>query len=121
MNRTNLLLLGFLILLFAHISIGYASNLNWVLFGTVLWGTQRGITEGMLSVMVSDYVPKELRGTGFGIYYLVVSVSTATASAIAGIISQRSGEGMAFLFGGVVCMFAIALLLAVKHLLSKKD
>ncbi|MBR1479374.1 MAG: MFS transporter [Alphaproteobacteria bacterium] len=121
MNRTNLLLVGFLILLFAHISIGCANNLNWVLFGTVLWGAQRGITEGILSVVVSDYVPKELRGTGFGIYYLVVSVSTAVASAVAGVISQQSGEGAAFLFGGVVCLFALLLLFAVRRFLSKKD
>lgn len=120
MERTTILFMGFVLLLFAHLSIGYAPNLSVLLLGTVLWGAQRGITESVIATLVSDYVPKELRGTGFGIYYLVVSVSTAIASAFAGVISQAKGEAFAFIIGAGFCFFAIILISGFKKKLVQK-
>ncbi|MDR2666663.1 MAG: MFS transporter [Holosporales bacterium] len=117
-NRTTLLLGGFIALLLAHLLIGYAKNLTFVFCGTVLWGVQRGITEGLFATLVSDYVPKDLRGTGFGVYYLIISAATATASTIAGIISQCNGEASAFIVGAVFSCCAILTLLLCKKALA---
>lgn len=121
-DRTFLLLIGFLVLLIAHASIGLACNIYWVIWGTILWGIQRGIIDSLLSTLISDYVPKGLRGTGFGIYYLIVSASTAVATVIAGFVSQHNGEGMAFTFG-IGCSFIAILILTVlrKVLLLKPE
>lgn len=120
MNRVNLLFLGFFFLLFAHISMGYATSLAWVLFGTVLWGIQRGITEGLFAILISDYVPKELRGTCFGVYYLVVSFSTMIATVFAGWISERNGGSAAFIFGALFCSLAVILLFICRKTLSTR-
>jgi MFS family permease len=114
-GRTRLLLIGFATLFLAHVSMGFAVNLQMVLFGTVLWGCQRGITDGLLATMIADYVPKELRGTGFGMYYFVVSLSTAIASAVAGMIAQLHGEACAFIMGACFCSAAAVLLYAFRN------
>ncbi|MDR0640524.1 MAG: MFS transporter [Holosporales bacterium] len=113
-NRIRVLFIGIFSLLSAHLTLGFANNLGIVFMGTVFWGIQRGITDSMFAVLVSDYVPKDLRGTGFGVYYLVVSASTASACAFAGAVSQAKGEHMAFLSGAAVCSLAACLLFICK-------
>ncbi len=120
-DRTSVLLIGFVFLFLAHISMGFATNLIWIFFGTVLWGIQRGMNDSLFSTLISDYIPKELRGTGFGVYYLIVSASTAFATIIAGIISQKSGEGMAFICGSVFATVAICLLIAFRKKLKNNS
>ena len=119
-NRTNLLLAGFIILFISHLTIFGASNLYFVFFGTFLWGIQVGITQSIISALVSDYTPKELRGTGFGVYYFITAISTATASSLAGFFSQKNNgdESAAFLYGAIVCFASIIALLSVKKSLS---
>jgi MFS family permease len=118
MSRTTVLFIGIVFLALAHLAIGFARGLAMVFLGTIFWGIQRGITEAMFATLVSDYVPKDLRGTGFGTYYLIVSGSTASASAMAGVISQSFGEGAAFLGGACVCCFALSVLLLFRKALS---
>ncbi|MBQ9335621.1 MAG: MFS transporter [Alphaproteobacteria bacterium] len=114
MSRINLLFIGFAMLFFADISIGFANNLFWIWIGATLWGIQRGMSEGIFAVLVSDHVPQGLKGTGFGMYYTVVAVSTFCASTLAGLISQRSSESMAFVCGAAICVIASTILFAVR-------
>ncbi|MDR1476367.1 MAG: MFS transporter [Holosporales bacterium] len=118
MNRTTVLFIGIIFLALAHLTIGCASGLSMIFLGTIFWGIQRGITEAMFATLVSDYVPKNLRGTGFGTYYLIVSISAASASALAGMVSQSFGEGAAFLSGACICCFSIIFLLFFRKSLS---
>ena len=100
--------------------MGFANNLFWIFLGTIFWGVQRGMTDSLFSTLISDYIPKELRGTGFGVYYLIVSASTAIATVIAGNVSQSSGEGMAFIIGAVFATAAICLLTLFSKVLRLK-
>ncbi|MDR3224110.1 MAG: MFS transporter [Holosporales bacterium] len=117
-GRLNLLLFGFATLLSAHLLMGFAINISMIICGTITWGIQRGISEGLFSTLVSDYVPKDLRGTGFGVYYFVVSISTAIASALAGKISHLAGEQWAFKMGIITSIVAILLFLICKKRLN---
>jgi MFS family permease len=118
MGRTTVLFIGIIFLALAHLAIGFAQDLTMIFLGTIFWGIQRGITEAMFATLVSDYVPKDLRGTGFGTYYLIVSGSTASASAMAGIVSQSFGEGAAFLCGACVSCLALFLLMIFRRSLA---
>ena len=118
-DRVNLLNAGFAMLFLADICIGFANSLIWIWIGALLWGLQRGMTEGIFATLVSDYAPKELRGTGFGLYYTVVAISTFFASIFAGKVSQASSEADAFLTGAVICLFAICTLLKLKKYLRR--
>ncbi len=119
MNKVNLLFIGFLTLFAADMSIGYASSIFWIFMGTALWGIQRGMTEGIFAILVSDYVPKDLRGTGFGVYYIIVAVATFLATNLAGKIAQKGGEAGAFLSGSLICLVAILSLITLRKILSE--
>jgi MFS family permease len=120
-EKTTILLFGFLILLVAHLTIYTAPNLYFLFLGTVIWGLQIGITQSIFAILVSDYVPKDLRGTGFGVFYFTTAVSTAVASLNAGFVSNVSGtEATAFLCGAIFCSCSIMMLLIFKKKLSSK-
>lgn len=120
-DRTHVLLIGFMVLFLAHISMGFATNLIWIFLGTIFWGIQKGMTDSLFSTLISDYIPEELRGTGFGVYYLIVSASTAFATIIAGFVSQKNGEGMAFICGAVFSFIALSLLVIFRKKLQNNS
>jgi MFS family permease len=117
-NRVAVLLIGFVLLFVSHLTIYLASSLSFVFVGTVLWGMQIGITQCILSTLVSEYVPNELRGTGFGVYYFITAISTAFSNIVAGFVSDTHGtESAAFLYGAVFsAMAVIALIICYKKL-----
>ncbi len=117
-DRKNVLLFGFIIFTLSHLSIGLAPNLYFIFLGTILWGTHEGITDSMFASLISDYIPKELRGTGFGLYSLLSSVSMIFASIIAGYVSDKFGMHVAFISGAVLGTITIVILLAIKPFLS---
>lgn len=119
MERSFLLFVGLCLSLSSHLLIGLAPNLTLVFIGTITWGAQVGIVQSITATLVSDYVPKELRGTGFGVYYFIVAATTASASMIAGFISQTKGEGAAFIIGATFCSLAIVMFCFMKkHLIA---
>ena len=117
-DRKNVLLFGFIIFTLSHLSIGFAPNLYFIFLGTILWGTHEGITDSMFASLISDYIPKDLRGTGFGLYSLISSVSMIFASLIAGYISESFGMNVAFISGAILGIITIVILLFIKPFLS---
>ena len=73
-----------------------ATNTNdhsWTgLTGVALWGVHMGITQGLLATMVADTAPADLRGTAYGIFNLVSGIAMLAASAVAGLLWDRSGR-----------------------------
>ena len=72
----------------------------------------------MFASLISDYIPKDLRGTGFGLYSLISSVSMIFASLIAGHISESFGMNVAFISGAILGIITIVILLFIKPFLS---
>ncbi|MDR1488744.1 MAG: MFS transporter [Holosporales bacterium] len=114
-ERTTLLLIGLIMLFSAHLLIYSSSSLYGIFLGLVIWGSQFGINQAIVSVLVSDYVPKGLRGTGFGVYYVITAIATGFASFFAGIMSAKTGsEVTAFFYGAIFSGISIILLLFLK-------
>lgn len=108
----NVLLFGIMMAIVSHITIFFAANINHLILGTVIWGINVGIGQSIIAALVATYIPKDLRGTGFGVYYLLTAASTSAASIIAGIVSDYVNNGSAAFFGGAVfCSIALLLLL----------
>lgn len=111
MDRKKLLLLGLILFCLSHLSIGLAPNLTAIFIGTILWGAHEGITDIIFAGLISDYVPKHLRGTGFGLYSLISSCSMVIANNIAGLVSDCFGIHTAFIYGSIVGFISISVLL----------
>ena len=107
-DRYSLLTIGFLLLIAADTLLAAAHGAAMLMAGVVLWGLHMGFTQGLLAAMVADTAPSSLRGSAFGLFYLVSGVAMLLASALAGGLWQWVGPSATFIAGaGFVALAAI--------------
>jgi MFS family permease len=114
-SRPALLLFGIALLIAADLVLAMEGGVVAVLAGAALWGLHMGATQGLLSALVADAVPGDLRGTAFGLYSLVTGVALLAASVIAGALWTAVGPGATFIAGAVFATLA-ALALPARRL-----
>ena len=119
LDRKKVLLIGLVFFLFSYSFIGFATNLIMILFGSILWGGGDGITITTFNSLICDYVPKRLHGTSFSIYYLVLACFTVIANNIAGILSDKFGINVAFIYSAIMVLITITLLLYISNYLKR--
>jgi len=107
-----LLVFGLGILVIADTVLAIAHS-PWVAFlGAGFWGLHMAFTQGLLSKLVADSAPAELRGTAFGIFNLVSGAALLLASVIAGSLWSSYGASATFIAGAVFAAIALTGLLA---------
>ncbi|HRZ58416.1 MAG TPA: MFS transporter [Candidatus Paceibacterota bacterium] len=115
-SQRTLLFLGLALLIAADFMLASAVSPLFVLGGAALWGLHMAFTQGLLSKLVADTAPPELRGTGFGVFNLVSGSTLLLASVIAGALWSALGPSATFLAGAVFAvMAAIGLLATVRQ------
>jgi MFS family permease len=100
-SRRSLLVAGLLVLFIADIVLAIADSPLLALAGAALWGLHMALTQGLLSVLVAETAPAELRGTAFGLFNLVVGGALLFASVIAGSLWSAYGPPATFIAGGI--------------------
>jgi MFS family permease len=113
MNRSIFLVLGIFALIGADWFLWKASSFEMLIVGTVLWGIQMGLAQSMFAAMVADVVPQDLRGTGFGFFYLVSAIFSVLSGLSAGYVANTFGLAQTFAFSGVVAVVALVVLLVL--------
>lgn len=98
-GRRGLLAAGLAVLIAADLVLAWAPSVAWVMAGVALWGLHMGLTQGVLSTLVTDAAPTDLRGTGFGVVNLVSGVAALLSSVIAGVLWDQLGASPVFLTG----------------------
>jgi len=91
LGRPGPIVCGFITLIAADLILGFATGVWPVLLGVVLWGLYMGLTQGVLTAMVSDTAPNSLRGTAFGVFNLISGIALLLASALAGVLWDQLG------------------------------
>ena len=90
-----------------------AATAPWhVLTGATLWGLHMAFTQGLLSKLVADHSPADLRGTAFGLFHLALGVALLLASVVAGLLWSAFGPAWTFLAGAAFALIATVGLLA---------
>ena len=110
-DRNRLLAIGVGALVAADGVLAVASSWPLVLAGAGLWGLHMAATQGLLSAMVADAAPDDLRGSAFGVFNVVQGCSLLLASAFAGVLWQAAGPAAAFLVGAACALAALFLAL----------
>lgn len=113
-GRYNVLALGFCCLIAGDLMLAYAWGVEIVLAGVALCGIQMAVTQSLFMSLVADTVPEDLRGTGFGMYYLICACSVIISNSSAGVIADHFGESMSFICSMVVAIIALVLLLMIR-------
>jgi MFS family permease len=98
-DRRTLLIIGLGLLIGADLVLAMASSVGAVAVGVILWGLHMGLTQGLLSAMVADTAPTELRGTAFGMFNMFCGIALLAASLVAGALWDQFGPSGTFLAG----------------------
>jgi len=99
LSARTLLLFGLWVLVAADVVLAIATS-PWIAFiGAAFWGLHMAFTQGLLSKLVADTAPAELRGTAFGVFNLVSGGALLLASVIAGSLWSAFGASATFIAG----------------------
>ena len=114
-DRRVLLALGLVVLILADLVLASVGRVEGVLLGSALWGLHMGLTQGLMSALVADAAPVDLRGTAFGIFNLVTGFALLAASVVAGALWTAFGAEWTFLTGATLALLSIASIVLVSR------
>ncbi|MEE9393644.1 MAG: MFS transporter [Planctomycetota bacterium] len=108
----SMLVFGLGVLVAANVVLAMAAS-PWIAFlGAAFWGLHMAFTQGLLSKMIADTAPPELRGTAFGVFNLASSGALLLASVIAGSLWSAFSASATFVAGAsFAALAAMGLLL----------
>jgi len=112
-NRSKLLLVGISVLTIANFILIGATTWWGILLGVTVVGLHMGMTQGLLSAMIAEEAPADLRGTAFALYYFCIGGSAMIGNIIAGYLSDTFGIAGSFYGGAVFTILAVAALFMV--------
>jgi MFS family permease len=111
----RLLAVGLALLVAADILLALAQGAALVLAGAALWGLHMALTQGLMSKLVADTAPADLRGTGFGIFNLAGGLALLLASVMAGALWSALGPAATFAAGAAFAALAALGVMVVGH------
>jgi len=103
------------LLVAADVVLAVAPGIPAVAAGVALWGLHMGFTQGLLSALVADTSPPELRGTAFGMFNLLTGIASLAASVIAGALWNEAGPEGTFLGGAAFAVMTLCGLVAIRR------
>lgn len=113
-GRKNCVILGFIALFISYLILGVANN-YWVVFiGVLIYGCHYGTVQTSLFSMVSDYTPRHIKGTSFGILNLISAIGMAVASVTQGFLWKAYGAEVTYFLSAIIVGLSILLFFFVK-------
>ncbi len=112
-GKKRILFSGWLIYSLSYLGFAFASNLKAFLFLFMFYGIYYGFTEGIERAIISDFLPEDKKGTGFGLFYFLQGIGLLIASFIFGIFWETFGLKIPFLIGSFLSLLAGFLLIFV--------
>lgn len=106
-GRSGVLLIGVAFLIVADLILALGPTVPLMLLGVVFWGLHMGFTQGLLSTLVADTAPADLRGTAFGFFNLAAGLAMLVASIIAGALWDAYGPAATFFVGAAFTALAL--------------
>ncbi len=98
-GRETLLIGGLAVLATADLILAFVPGLAGTIIGVGCWGLYLGLSQGLLSALVADTAPDDLRGTAFGLFNLVTGIALLVASTLAGWLWSAFGPTATFAAG----------------------
>jgi MFS family permease len=106
-SHHKLLAMGLVVLIAADLVLALNGGWMLVIGGVALWGVHMGLTQGLLSRMVADAAPDNMRGTAFGFFNLASGIAMLLASLCAGLLWERYGAAATFYAGAAFSLLAL--------------
>ncbi len=109
-SHRALLAWGLAVLIAADLLLAASGTGPLLWSGIALWGLHMAMTQGLLSAMVAQAAPADLRGTAFGFFNLVSGLALLAASGVAGLLWDHWGAPATFLVGAGFSAAALSVL-----------
>lgn len=106
-GRTAILGIGMGLLVAADLVLALVPGLAGLAVGIALWGLHMGFTQGILSTLVADAAPADLRGTAFGVFSFLGGLAMLAASILAGSLWDSFGSQATFLGGAILAVISL--------------
>jgi len=119
-GRIPVLLTALAALVAADLAMALAPGLGGVIVGVGLWGLHMGLSQGLLSALVADTAPADLRGTAFGLFNLTTGGAVLVASVLAGWLWDTVGPSTTFLAGAGFAGLAAGIVVVYRHIDDKR-
>jgi len=114
-NRNMLLGCGFCTAILSNFFFSIATNGIVILLAAILWGIQMGVTQSLFAAKIADSTHKSLRGSAFGMYYLIVGFMIFLSNTIMGWgFDNLDAEIPFFISSGFIILALITLSLQSK-------
>ena len=97
----------------------FSSSSAMIIGGVALWGVGMGAQESIIRAAVADIVPKDRRGSGFGIFNAGYGIAWFVGSSIMGILYDFS-IGAVIAFSVVSQLASLPILLSIRKQLNHK-
>jgi MFS family permease len=114
LDRRALLACGMLLAIASNLCFILLDGVTGIVAGTLLWGLQMGSTQSILLSMVAHSAPKHLRGSAFGIYYLVVAFALCIANIMTGYFFHYYGYHAAFQLSAILATVSLLMIPLIK-------
>jgi len=114
-GKEKVMVLGYGIFLSTTLLILLPATGYVALLVAVFYGAYIGVVETVQRALIPDYVGEKLRGTAYGIYYLVVGSSFFVSNAVVGSLWEYFGSSVASTYSIILSAVAIlAMMLFVR-------
>ena len=115
-GKEKVMILGYGIFLSAALLIMFPATGYVALLVAVVYGAYLGIVETVQRALIPDYVGEKLRGTAYGLYYLVVGSAFFVSNAAVGVLWEYFGSSVAPAYSIILSAVAIlAMVLFVRR------
>ena len=110
-GRVRFLGAGWITYGISYLAIGMFASKAVFIPAVLVYGAFYGFTEGVEKALLSDLLPKESNGAGFGAFQLVLGLAAFPASLLTGYLMTEYGSSVAFVTCGVMAIVASLLLI----------
>lgn len=118
LNRIKILFLGLAFLVLSDITMYSASTQSIMYLGIFFWGIQYGAIQNVFVSLIAEKVPEDLRGTGFGVFWLLNAFAAFVADNLAGCVAEHFSLNHVFVSSGIIGLIALLVLAMVIHTIS---
>ncbi|NNE65313.1 MAG: MFS transporter [Pyrinomonadaceae bacterium] len=115
LGRRRIIFGGWMLYALVYLGFAFANGPYQVLALFLLYGVFFGMTEGVEKALVADLVPKDKKGTAYGLYNLAFGIAVFPASLIFGALWYGFSASTAFLVSSGISITAAILILTVRN------
>lgn len=110
-GKKKMVAIGVLFMIASNLVMMNFISIESLFMATAFWGLHWAVTQGLLLSLIVDVAPKHLKGTAFGIYYILFGFASYVANAfVAGPIWKTYGAETNFIFSSIIASLAVIIL-----------